>query len=66
MYLRQSTVFLANLDIDLVIIISIFLALHLLIILLNSVLFFVEVPVIPLSANMPANFHLGSELIFSV
>ena len=53
-YLMVSRVFLANLEIDLVRIKSIFFFLHLRIIRLKSSLFFVEVPVMPSSAKMPA------------
>ena len=62
-YLRQSTVFLANRLMDLVIIISIFPAWQSLIIFLNDALFLVLSPEIPSSAYTPANSHSGWLLI---
>jgi len=51
---KQSRVFLANLDIDFVMIISIFLALQSSIILLNCSRFLVLVALMPSSAKIPA------------
>lgn len=59
MYFRQSGVFLAKRLMDLVMIISISPAIQASIMRLNSVRFLVLVPVIPSSANIPANSHSG-------
>ena len=65
-YFRQSNVFRAKRLIDFVIIMSMFPAIHSSIIRLNSSRFFVLVPVIPSSANMPARVQSGFFEIYSV
>lgn len=65
-YPRQSTVLRAKREMDLTSMRSIFLCLHLRIILRNSGRLAVEVPVIPSSAKMPAIVQLGFFMIISV
>ena len=65
-YSRQSTVFRANLDIDLVITRSIFCFLHIRIIFRNSGRFLAWVPLIPSSAKIPASVHSFFRFIRSV
>ena len=64
-YFKVSNVFLANLDIDFVNIISIFPDIASAIILINSVLLKSNVPVIASSAYIPANCHSDLLFIFS-
>ncbi len=65
-YLRQSRVFRAKRLMLLVMTMSMFPAMHSSIMWLNSSRFFVLVPLMPSSAKIPASFHSGWLLIYSV